>query len=57
MNKLQKAIEELKKEEPKKKNPVLELPKEKRLSYYSGWYKEDKPVDKVKLEKQTKLKC
>ena len=57
MNKLQKVIEELIKKETKKKKPVLELPKEKRLSYYSGWHKEDKPVTKIKLEKQTKLKC
>jgi hypothetical protein len=58
MNKLQKAIEELKKEQnkQKKKKPVLELLKEKRLSYYSNWHKKDKPVNKLKSEKQTKLK-
>ena len=40
----------------KKKKPLLELKKEKRLMYYSGWNKEDKPVKKEgKTEKQTKL--
>ena len=30
--------------------------KEKRLMYYSGWHKNDKPVDKEeKGERQTKL--
>ena len=57
-NPLLQAIEELKKEEEikkKKKKPIFSLPKEKRLSYYSGWHKDDKPVDKVKMEKQAKL--
>ena len=52
------AIEKLKKEEDlkkKKKKPVFSLPKEKRLQYYSGWHKDDKPVDKVKIEQQKKL--
>ena len=57
-NPLLQAIEELKKEEDlkkKKKKPIFSLPKEKRLQYYSGWHKDDKPVDKVKIEKQNKL--
>ncbi len=56
-NPLLQAIEELKKEEElkKKKKPILSLPKEKRLQYYSGWHKDDEPVDKEKVEKQKKL--
>ena len=38
----------------KKKKPALEFRKEKRLAYYSGWYK-GKPVEKEKTERQTKL--
>jgi len=30
----------------KKKKNTLSLRKEKRLMYYSGWHKDDKPVDK-----------
>lgn len=58
-NPLLQAIDELKKEEEirkKKKKPMLSLPKEKRLQYYSGWGKGDKAVNKVKVEKQEKLK-
>ena len=41
----------------KKKKNIFNLKKEKRLMYYSGWHKDDKPVDKEeKSEKQTKLK-
>ena len=41
----------------KKKKPVFSLKKEKRLMYYSGWHKDDKPVNKEeKAEKQIKLK-
>ena len=41
----------------KKKKSIFNLRKEKRLMYYSGWHKDDKPVDKEeKGEKQTKLK-
>ena len=41
----------------KKKKPIFNLKKEKRLMYYSGWHKDDKPVNKeTELEKQTKLK-
>jgi len=41
----------------KKKKSISNLKKEKRLMYYSGWHKEDKPVTKEdKSEKQTKLK-
>ncbi len=57
-NPLLQAIEELKKEQEikkKKKKPILSLPKEKRLQYYSGWGQGDKAVDKVKVEKQKKL--
>jgi len=56
-NPLFKAIDELKKEEEfkKKKKPNLEFRKEKRLNYYSGWHKDDKPVDKTSIERQKKL--
>ena len=41
----------------KKKKNISNLKKEKRLMYYSGWHKDDKPVNKEeKSEKQTKLK-
>ena len=41
----------------KKKKPIFNVRKEKRLMYYSGWHKDDKPVNKEeKAEKQTKLK-
>ena len=40
----------------KKKKPILALKKEKRLQYYSGWHKDDKPVtQETKEEKQKKL--
>ena len=39
----------------KKKKPSLELKKEKRLAYYSGWHK-DKPIKEEKAERQAKLK-
>lgn len=51
-------MEELKKEEQakkKKKEPIFNIKKEKRLSYYSGWNKNDKPVDKTNIEIQKKL--
>lgn len=57
-NPLLKALDELTKEEQakkKKKKPVFELRKEKRLQYYSGWGKGNKAVDKGKVEKQEKL--
>lgn len=39
---LKKIFEEIEKEErPKKRKKRLELPKEKRLAYYSGWNKKD----------------
>ena len=38
----------------KKKKPTLELRKEKRLNYYSGWHR-SKPIKEEKTEKQTKL--
>lgn len=55
---LQKVFEELEQEEKAKtKKNVLELPKEKRLAYYSGWSEKDKPViQEEKGEKQKKLK-
>ena len=40
----------------KKKKPIFKLRKEKSIMYYSGWHKDDKPVNKEKSEKQTKLK-
>ncbi|MBI2139081.1 hypothetical protein HYU13_05810 [Candidatus Woesearchaeota archaeon] len=49
---LAKAFEELKEEEAlkkRKKKPALEIPKEKRLMYYSGWHEDDEPVDKSKI--------
>ena len=40
----------------KKKKPIFKLKKEKSIMYYSGWHKDDKPVNKEeKSEKQTKL--
>jgi len=40
----------------KKKKPLLALKKEKRLQYYSGWHKDDKPVtQETKEEKQKRL--
>ena len=57
-NRLLKILEkevEYEKAKKKKKN-ISNLKKEKRLMYYSGWNKDDKPVDKgEKEEKQTKL--
>ena len=49
--------EEVAKEKAKKKKKVkLELRKEKRLQYYSGWHKDDKPItQETKEEKQKKL--
>ena len=57
-NRLLRAIEELKKGEEikrKKKKSIFCIKKEKRLNYYSGWHKDDEPVDKIKTEKQKKL--
>ena len=51
---LEKEVE--KEKARKKKRSPLELRKEKRLMYYSGWNKDDKPVtEEENLEKQTKL--
>jgi len=49
--------EEVQKEKSKKKKkPIFKIKKEKSLMYYSGWHKDDKPVNKEeKSEKQTKL--
>jgi len=56
-NRLLKILEqEVKKEKAKKKKkPTLQLRKEKRLSYYSGWSRGGKPIQEEKTEKQTKL--
>ena len=55
-NELLKAFDELKREEPlKKKKSSFTLRKEKRLLYYSGWHKDDKPVTDTKVEIQKKL--
>ena len=41
----------------KKKKTIFNVRKEKRLMYYSGWHKDDKPVNKEeKSEKQAKLR-
>ena len=50
--------EEVAKEKAKKKKKAkLEIRKEKRLQYYSGWGRKGKDVnDKEKEEKQTRLK-
>ena len=41
----------------KKKKSIFNLRKEKSVMYYSGWHKDDKPVNKeTESEKQTKLK-
>ena len=55
-NKLLKILEEevAKEKAKKKKKPTLELRKEKRLAYYSGWHR-GKPIKEEKTEKQTKL--
>ncbi len=56
-NPLLEAMNELVKEEQarKKKKPVFDIKKEKRLQYYSGWHKDDKPVTKEEGEKQKRL--
>ena len=48
-------IEVAKEKAKKKKKPSLQLRKEKRLSYYSGWSRGGKPIESDKKEKQTKL--
>ena len=56
---LLKVLEEevAKEKAKKKKKPVFKLKKEKSVMYYSGWSKDDKPVnEEEKSEKQTKLK-
>ena len=58
-NRLLKILEkevEYEKSKKKKKN-ISNLKKEKRLMYYSGWHKDDKPVtEEDKGERQKKLK-
>ena len=57
-NRLLKILEkEVKYEKSKKKKKnISNLKKEKRLMYYSGWNKDDKPVTEEKGERQRKLK-
>ena len=53
---LEKEVE-YEKAKKKKRRPIFSLRKEKRLMYYSGWHKDDKPVTEgEKSEKQAKLK-
>ena len=57
-NRLLKILEEetAKEKAKKKKKSMFKLAKEKRLAYYSGWHKDDKPVNKEhKAERQAKL--
>lgn len=57
-NPLLQAIDELKREEElrkKKKKPSFEVRKEKRIQYYSGWHKDDRPITREEGEKQKKL--
>ncbi|HII14302.1 MAG TPA: hypothetical protein HA360_04470 [Nanoarchaeota archaeon] len=58
-NPLLQALEELRKEEKlketKRKKVPFGLKKEKRLQYYSGWHKDDRPVTEEKMERQKKL--
>lgn len=57
-NRLLKLCEKLLEEEKakkKKKRSSITLVKEKRIMYYSGWNKEDRPVIEEKGEKQKKL--
>ena len=54
---LRDVLDELVKAEKakKKKKSYFGLPKEKRIMYYSGWHKDDKPVTENKGEQQKKL--
>ena len=55
-DRLLKILEKEVQYEKSKKKKKTFLKKEKRLMYYSGWHKDDKPVDEEeKSEKQTKL--
>jgi len=46
-NHLLKILEkEVEKEKSRKKKPIFKIKKEKSLMYYSGWHKDDKPVNK-----------
>ena len=57
-NRLLEAMDELiREEQAKKKNkkPSFNIIKEKRLQYYSGWGKGDRPVTREEGEKQKKL--
>ncbi len=58
-NPLLKILEqEVQKEKSKKKKRyIFKLKKEKSVMYYSGWHKDDKPVDKEeKSDRQAKLR-
>ncbi len=55
---MEKVLDEIRKEEEarkKKKKKLFSIRKEKRLQYYSGWHKDDRPVDEIKGEKQKRL--
>lgn len=48
---------EVEKEKSRKKKLIFRVRKEKSIMYYSGWHKDDKPVDKEeKSERQAKLR-
>lgn len=54
---MEKVLDEIRKEEEarkKKKKKLFSIRKEKRLQYYSGWHKDDGPVNETK-EEQKKL--
>ncbi len=55
--KLEKALDEMQEEElKKKKKKKLNIKKEKKLQYYSNWNKNNKSINKIKQDKQAKLK-
>ena len=55
--KLEKALDEIQKEELRKKSrKKFNIKKEKKLQYYSNWNKNNKEATKTKQEKQSKLK-
>lgn len=55
--KLEKALDEIQKEELRKKNKKkFNIKKEKKLQYYSNWNKNSKEANETKQDKQAKLK-
>ena len=55
--KLEKALDEIQKEEFRKKTKKkFNVKKEKKLQYYSNWNKDDKEANETKQDKQAKLK-